>query len=331
MEVKFGYVGATEHYSPKEVIEQAILAEENGLDGIWVSDHFHPWHTKGNVGMAWPIMAAIAERTKRIAPISTNVTCPTIRYNPAIVAHTFATLAVMYPRRIALGVGSGEAMNELPLTGKWPKASKRLDMLVEAVKIIRMLWESDNPVTFKGKYFQLTGAKLYTKPKEEIPLFFAADGPKACELAGKYGDHWITVRAEPEHIKNVTLPAFERGAREAGKNPAKMKRMAVVLYSIDKNYDKAVEACRPFAAALIPEMFKYGVYDPKELEEHGNIVSRERIEGNCIVGTSPESIIEKLDGLIKVGINYFALLNLSPQVKEGIKIIGEKIIPYFKS
>ena len=114
--------------------------------------------------MAWPVLTVRAERTKKVAPLSTCVTCPTLRYNPAVIAQFFATLGVMYPNRIALGVGSGEAMNDYPVTGKWPSPIERLKMLEEAVKIIRLLWTSNDFVTFKGEYFQIKSCLLYTSP-----------------------------------------------------------------------------------------------------------------------------------------------------------------------
>jgi len=141
-------------------------------------------------------MGATLQATKR-AFISTCITCPIIRYNPAVVAQTFATLRQMYPGRVGVAVGAGEAMNEVPVTGVWPSVPVRQDMTVEAVQVMRKLWESKEPVSFKGKYYTLDRAFMYTKPDDEVPLYFSGMGPKGAKLAGKYGDHLMTVAADP--------------------------------------------------------------------------------------------------------------------------------------
>jgi len=333
MNVKFGHFAVLDaHHSVHEVLRQSVIAEKNGFDSVFVSDHFHPWlNTRAQAAMGWPVIAAIAERTKEVAPISTNCTCPIIRYNPAIVAQTFATLSVMYPNRIALGVGAGEPVNEVPMTGSWPNPGKRLDMLVEAVKVVKMLWENENPNTFKGRYFRLLKAKLYTKPKEKIPLYFAATGPKACELAGRYGDHWITCHADADKLRNLTIPAFERGAKEAGKNPDEMDRVLTSGYALNSSLKKAVYACRAYAGGQVPGALKYRMYDPREIEKYASDISDEALMRNFIVATSADEIIERLDEYVKAGINHFCLIDLGPDIDQSMDVMGKKVIPYFKS
>jgi len=328
--IKIGYFVGLEYYDVDDAIIQAIWAERCGFDSLWLGDHFHPWHPSGNCSMAWVVLPVIAERTKTISPIGTNVTCPCYRYNPAVVAQAFSTLGRIYPGRIALGVGSGEAMNEIPTTGVWPSPKERLERLIEAVKVIRMLWESDKPVTFKGKYYQLRKAKLYTKPIKRIPLYIAGSGKRSSELAGMYGDHWITTSMSPELLKNVIVPSFERGAEKAGKDPKAMERVLVLDFSIDKDIKKAIESIKPFAASLIPAAFKYGIYDPEELAENGSVVGFEAMKRFWIVTDSVEEMIDRLEEYIKAGINHFALFNLSPNVKETTRLVSEKVIPCFK-
>ncbi len=223
MQTKIGYFASLEQYRPMDALEQAVRAEKIGFDSVWADDHFHPWyHENAQSAQAWAWMGAALQATKRVF-MSTCITCPILRYNPAIVAQTFATLRQMYPKRVGVAVGAGEAMNEVPVTGKWPSVTERQEMTVEAVQVMRKLWESDEPVTFKGKYFVLDKAFLYTKPEDKtVPLYFSGMGPKGAKLAGIYGDHLMTVAADPATLKNVTIPKFEEGAREAGKDPSKM-------------------------------------------------------------------------------------------------------------
>jgi G6PDH family F420-dependent oxidoreductase len=150
METKIGYFASIEQYKPMDALEQSVRAEKVGFDSIWVDDHFHPWyHTDAQSGQAWAWMGATLQATKKVF-VSTCITCPILRYNPGVVAQTFATLRQMYPKRVGIAVGAGEALNEVPVTGKWPSVAERQDMTVEAIEVMRKLWESKAPVSFKG-------------------------------------------------------------------------------------------------------------------------------------------------------------------------------------
>ncbi|WP_342771167.1 MULTISPECIES: TIGR03557 family F420-dependent LLM class oxidoreductase [unclassified Methanoculleus] len=326
MKTQIGYFASLEQYRPTDALEQAIRAEKVGFDSIWVDDHFHPWyHENAQSAQAWAWMGAALQATKNVF-FSTCITCPILRYNPAIVAQTFATLRAMYPGRVGVAVGAGEAMNEVPVTGKWPSVAERQDMTVEAIEVMRKLWESKEPVTFKGKYFTLDKAFMYTKPTDEVPLYFSGLGPKGAKLAGMYGDHLMTVAAAPSVLKNVTIPKFEEGAKEAGKDPSKMEHAMLIWYSVDTDYDKAVEGNRFWAGCLVPSMFKYKVYDPKEVQLHANLVHSNTIKENYMCATNAEEMIKEIERFKDAGINHFCLGNSSPNVNAGIDIFKE-IIP----
>ncbi|MDD1723879.1 MAG: LLM class flavin-dependent oxidoreductase, partial [Methanospirillum sp.] len=146
METKVGYFASIEQYKPMDALEQAVRAEKTGFDSIWVDDHFHPWyHTDAQSGQAWAWMGATLQATKKVF-VSTCITCPILRYNPAVVAQTFATLRQMYPKRVGVAVGAGEALNEVPCTAQWPSVPERQDMTIEAIDVMRKLWESKSPV-----------------------------------------------------------------------------------------------------------------------------------------------------------------------------------------
>ncbi|NUT95334.1 MAG: LLM class flavin-dependent oxidoreductase, partial [Saccharothrix sp.] len=163
MGVQVGYKASAEQFGPRELVEYAVLAEEVGLDSVTVSDHFLPWrHEGGHAPFALSWLSAVGERTKRVT-LGTSVLTPTFRYNPAVIAQAFATLALLYPNRIFLGVGSGEALNEIAVSGReWPEFKERFARLREAVRLIRELWTQDN-VNFDGEYYQLVNANIYDR------------------------------------------------------------------------------------------------------------------------------------------------------------------------
>ena len=185
-----GYMLAHEQFTVSELVNIGGWAKQAGFDLLATSDHLQPWQAnEGHCGAAWVTLAAAGERTNP-AWIGTTVTCPTLRYNPAVVAEAFASLSLLYPGRVFLGVGSGEALNEEAATGVWPKWPERWERLVEAIGIIRALWNGEQ-VAHHGKYYNVE-AKLYDPPPQPIPLLTAANGRKSMRLAGQHGDGLIT-------------------------------------------------------------------------------------------------------------------------------------------
>ncbi|GAA4065596.1 TIGR03557 family F420-dependent LLM class oxidoreductase [Agromyces indicus] len=187
MAVQFGYKLAAEAFGPKELVRQARLAEEAGFDFVEISDHYHPWlDVQGHSPFAWSVLGAIAASTERIG-LATGVTCPTVRYHPAIIAQAAATLALLSDGRFTLGLGSGERLNEHVVAHGYPSVSDRQAMLREAIEIIRLLW-SGGYQSFDGEYLALEDARVFDLP-DELPLIaVAAGGPQAAELAAEAGD-----------------------------------------------------------------------------------------------------------------------------------------------
>ncbi len=160
---KIGFVLSTEQFSPSDLLKFGGAAEQAGFDLVWSSDHFQPWQdNEGHAGQAWVILSALGQRTQRVS-FGTGVTCPSFRYRPAIVAQAFATLGDLYPGRVFLGVGTGEALNEQAATGEWAEYDERHNRLEEALTIIRQLW-SGKIVNYQGRFYQVENAKLYTLP-----------------------------------------------------------------------------------------------------------------------------------------------------------------------
>jgi len=325
----FGYVVAPESwYKPDQLVDFAILAEKRGFEMIGVCDHFHPWvHTNANCGFAWVIIPAIAERTKKVR-VGTFVTAPTLRYNPAVVAQAFATLGTLYLNRIFLSLGTGEAVSEIPVGCEWPEFRERIQRLEEAITIIKALWSSD-VVNFKGEFYRLKKATLYTRPKKPIPLYVSASGKTTTKLAGKYADGFATIETSLEKCKFL-LSILEKSAKEAGRNPGLIEKIIELHVSYDEDYDKAVESCKYWRAPLLPVVFKYPIYDPREIEEYGNLVGKKAMTENMIISNSPEEHIKKIEKYIRAGFTTFQFLSSSPREEKFTRVYGEKVLPYLK-
>ena len=197
--VEIGYALSCEEHAPNDLVRHAHEAEETGFTFALISDHFHPWiDRQGHSPFVWSVIGGIAHATRRLR-LGTGVTCPIMRYHPAIVAQAAATSAAMMPGRFFLGVGSGENLNEHILGEGWPSAPVRQEMLEESIEIIRLLWQGGER-SFDGTYFTVDHARLYTLPDEPPPLYVAASGPQAAKLAGEVGDGLIMTSPDTELI-----------------------------------------------------------------------------------------------------------------------------------
>jgi G6PDH family F420-dependent oxidoreductase len=196
---EYGYALSSEEHPPNDLVRNAKAAEEAGFSFALVSDHFHPWvDAQGQSAFVWSTIGAIAQATDRLV-LGTGVTCPIVRIHPAIVAQAAATSAAMMPGRFFIGVGSGENLNEHVLGDKWPAADERLEMLEEAIEVIRLLWEGGFQ-SFRGEFYDVEQARLYTLPEEPLPLAVAASKPLAAELAGQLGDALVGVAPDAELV-----------------------------------------------------------------------------------------------------------------------------------
>ena len=310
-------------------LESVRLSEKAGLDSVWFGDHFLPWHHSFKHSFfVWSVMAAAAERTSSI-PLGVDVTVPIGgRYHPAIVAQAVGTLDAMYPGRILFGVGSGEAMNEKRFMGYWPTWRERTDRLVEALRFIRQLWSSDDFFDFEGKYFRMDKAFLYVKPKKPVPIYFSAIGEKAAFYAGKYGDHLMTVNTW-QKCRDLIFPQFERGAREAGKNPSRMEKLVLIAGGVN-DVDGAVQRIRKLhAGSIILENFNEE--DPRKIEESQERVTDEMIWENYCLSRTGEELIETIDRFRSAGTSHLVLTDFSPKPEQTIETFKNEVIPYFKN
>lgn len=238
----------------------------------------------------------------------------------------------MYPERIFLGLGIGEAMNEVPVGCGWPPFRQRVRRFEEAIQIIKLLWTNDGFSDYRGRYYAIKKAKLYTKPARPIPLYIASNGPAVAEIAGKYADGYLTsyVGEHFDHIGQVLLPALEKGAREAGRNPDLLEKAVWLAVSYDEDCDKALQSCRFWAGALLPVFLKYPVSDPREIEKHGEYVGNEQIAKRWFVASSPEEHLKNIEKYIKLGFTHIVIQSSSPDELKTIRMFGERILPYLR-
>jgi F420-dependent hydroxymycolic acid dehydrogenase len=244
-----GLVLGHEQFTAAQLIDQAHAAEQAGFRYLWASDHIQPWQdNEGHSMFPWITLALVGQRTDHI-PFGTGVTCPTYRNHPTTVAHAFASLAVLYPGRVFLGVGTGERLNEQAATTQFGPYQERHDRLVEAIQLIRQLW-SGQRISFQGNYFQTNQLKLYDVPPSPPPIFVAASGPKSAHLAGEYGDGWI---GQANGFKDQRLvAAFNQGAHDSGRDPATLGKRAEMFAVVgDQNeITRAAELWRFTAGAV---------------------------------------------------------------------------------
>jgi TAT-translocated FGD2 family F420-dependent dehydrogenase len=288
------------------------------------SDHFQPWQAnEAHAGSAWVSMGALGAQAPK-SWMGTTVTCPTLRYNPAVVAEAFASLSLLYPGRIFLGVGSGEALNEEAATGTWPKWQERWDRLIEAVTIIRQLWTGQD-VAHKGTYYTVN-AKLYDPPARPIPLLTAANGRKSMRLAGVHGDGLIT---DPLTWKQHKAE-WQKGAREAGKNPDDMP-VLVEQYVVVGGETEAQQAAELWRFG--PKAFKgyYNIPDPAKIQQQAETqLSFEQVVKDWAVSTDPATHIAKARELFDSGATIVNIHAGQSDQKRVIDFYGEHVLPAFR-
>ena len=319
---------AHEQVNPKDLLSDVIAMDEKGIQRCWTSDHYMPWWDSGaSGGAAWPWLGAALARTRNIV-IGTGVTAPILRYHPAIVAQVFATLEYMFPGRVFLGIGRGEALNEVTSGHSWPSNTEKFERLKEAIYLIRKLWTGDW-VNFKGNYYWVRDSKLYTKPSNHIPLYLAGIGKQSARLAGEQADGFVTNELDIGVIRDKLFPSLKEGAINTGKDYNSLEKVLFLPASYHEDKQKALESIRFWRGALIKAFFDVDVHDPRKIQENGQIIGDDTLEKMFLVISTAEEGIEKLKKYIELGFTEIVLTNSSPNRNEFVKLISEKISPHF--
>jgi len=306
MELKLGYKASAEQFGPRELVELGVLAEAHGMDSATVSDHFQPWRHEGGhapFSLAW--MTAVGERTSSLQ-LGTSVMTPTFRYNPAVVAQAFATMGCLYPGRVMLGVGTGEALNEIAtgFTGAWPEFKERFARLREAVALMRELWLGDR-VDFDGEYYRTRGASIYDVPEGGIPVYVAAGGPVVARYAGRVGDGFICTSGKGmELYTEKLLPAVAEGAAKADRDAGEIDRMIEIKISYDTDAELALENTRFWAPLSLSAEQKHSIDDPIEMERVADELPIEQVAKRWIVASDPEDAVAQVKSYVDAGLNH---------------------------
>jgi G6PDH family F420-dependent oxidoreductase len=318
--VALGYTLMCEQRSPKDLVRDAVLAEQAGFDFSVISDHFHPWvEAQGHSGYAWSILGAIAQATTRL-PLMTYVTAPIIRYHPAVVAQKAATMALLADGRFRLGLGSGEQLNEHVVGQGYPAVDVRHEMLVEAVEIIRALWEGEY-VTYRGAHFDVEGAKVFDLPVSPPPLGIAVSGKQSCGLAGELAD--LVIATEP---KAELIQMFQ----EAGGTGKPAVGQTAVCWGPD------AAACR----ALATEQFGWSLGGWKiqaelpntvNFEAFGQVVTEEAVAAKVPCGPDTAKIVEGVKPFVDAGFTEVALIQIGQNQAEFCDYFAQELGPALRA
>ncbi len=327
--LRLGYKASAEQFGPRELVELGVLAETHGMDSATVSDHFNPWrHDGGHAPFALSWMTAVGERTDRIT-LGTSVLTPTFRYNPAVIAQAFATMGCLYPDRVFLGVGTGEALNEVAAgyTGPWPEFKERFARLRESVKLMRELW-SGRRVDFDGEYYHLDGACIYDVPEGGVPVYIAAGGPVVAKYAGRAGDGFICTSGKGRELyADKLIPAVREGAEAAGRDVDAIDKMIEIKISYDPDPEAALNNTRFWAPlSLTPEQ-KHSVSDPREMERLADALPIEQIARRWIVSSDPDEAVEKVAEYVDYGLNHLVFHAPGHDQRRFLELFERDLLP----
>jgi coenzyme F420-dependent glucose-6-phosphate dehydrogenase len=325
--LKIGYKAAAEQFAPRELLDFTVLAEELGFDGVGVSDHFQAWrHDGGHAPFSFAWLGAVGEATRTIE-LGTSVVSPIQRYHPGIVAQAMGTLGALYPGRVMLGVGTGEALNEVPLGFDWPDQKERFHRLKEATQLMQQLWTEDH-VTFEGEYFQTSDATIYDRPDPPVPIYIAAAGPAAARLAGRMGQGLITTSGkDPALYSEKLLPAVREGIEKAGRSAADVELKIEVKVSFDEDLQRARQDTKNWGALALTHEEKTTVSSAVEMQHLADALPVERTEQRFIVSDNPEDQLAGIQPYIDLGFTNLMFHFPGEDQERALRLYAEHVIP----
>ncbi|GLV54627.1 LLM class F420-dependent oxidoreductase [Dictyobacter sp. S3.2.2.5] len=328
--VQFGWKAGPEQYPPVELLQYAVEADKAGFDFLDASDHFQPWSPEGQASFTWTWFGAAAIQTQRIT-LSPGVTCPILRYHPSIIAQASATVTHFAPNRFALGLGTGEALNEYAATGQWPEYAERRDRLAEAIELIRALWSGEE-VSFRGKYYQTEKAKLYTPPTGPIPIIISALVPHSAHFAGQYGDGLWSVGGKQPQIYQDVISSFEQGAREAGKDPKRMPRCIELMVGYTQDIDASIqERLKYWAGGHVPALFDQKIYTPEMSQENGEVVGPDTLKKMGCFSANPDDHVASAKQYIDLGFDCLIFHTAGPDQRAFIQDYARDVLPRLRN
>lgn len=314
----YGYFLSCEQYDPHELVDQARRAEAAGFDRLWISDHFHPWlDEQGQSPFVWSVIGALSQVTT--LPITTAVTCPTIRIHPAIVAQAAATAAVQTEGRFVLGVGSGEALNEHVLGDRWPPIAERLEMLTEAVEVIRAL-HGGGVVNHRGRHYRVEDARLYTVPAQPVPIYVSGFGAQAATLAGQIGDGYCGVSPDPSLLQTF---------REAGgTGPTQAGTKVCWAGRVDEGVDVAH---RLWPNDALPGQIAQSLPRPADFADATSLVDWDAVAGTFACGPDVETHVGQLAGYADAGYDEVYVQQIGPDHDGFFAAFRNEVLPALRA
>jgi G6PDH family F420-dependent oxidoreductase len=313
--MKIGCFLSCEEFGPRELVEQARRAEAAGFHALWISDHYHPWNDEqGHSAFVWSVIGALSEATS--LPVTTAVTCPTLRIHPAVIAQAAATSAVMLEGRFNLGIGSGEALNEHILGTHWPEADVRLEMLEESVEVMRTLW-SGGQRSHRGRHYTVENARIYDLPESPPPVLVSGFGPKAVRLAARIGDGFVTTSPDKESIE------LYRSEGGAGPVHAGTK----VCFMADENEARRT-AHRLWPNEALPGELAQILPTPSHFEQACELVTPDMLV--TPVGPDLDAHAASLQEYADAGVDELFVQQIGPEQDAFFTTWAEEVLPRFE-
>ena len=316
--MKIGYFLSSEEWGPHDLVAQAVKAQEAGFEGLWISDHYHPWNDEqGHSPFVWSTIGAIANATEM--KITTAVTCPTVRIHPGIVAQAAATSAILLNGRFCLGVGSGEALNEHVFGDRWPEADERLEMLEEAVEVIRLLWQG-GVHDHRGRHYRLEHCRVYDLPDRPPPIVVSGFGQKATELAARIGDGYCTVAPDAESIQLYRSKAENGSFVQGG-----MK----VCWDVDeRRARKTVHRLWPNEA--LPGELAQVLPTPEHFQQASQLVTEDMVADEVPCGPDVDRHVAAIKEYADAGFDELYINQIGPEQDAFFAAYRDEVLPHVR-
>jgi G6PDH family F420-dependent oxidoreductase len=312
--MKIGCFLSCEEFGPRELVEQAKRAEAAGFHALWISDHYHPWNDEqGHSAFVWSVIGALSQATS--LPVTTGVTCPTVRIHPAVIAQAAATSAVMHEGRFNLGVGSGEALNEHILGTHWPEADVRLEMLEEAVEVMRHLWQGGQR-SHRGRHYTVENARIYDLPEQPPPVLVSGFGPKAIRLAARIGDGFVTTSPDKDGI--------ELYRSEGGKGPVHAGTKVCFMDSEEAAQETVL---RLWPNEGLPGELAQILPTPSHFEQASELVTAEQL--STPMGPDLDAHAESLQQYADAGVDELFVQQIGPEQDRFFGEWAKEVLPRF--
>ncbi len=313
---KIGYFLASEEHGPRALVEQAASAERAGFEALWISDHYHPWNDEqGQSAFVWSVIGAITQATDSV-PLTTAVTCPTMRIHPAVIAQAAATSAALMPGRFGFGVGTGEALNEHIFGDAWPEADVRLEMLEESISLIRALREG-RTTSHRGRHYTVENARIYSLPDSPPPILISGFGPKSIELAGRIGDGYISTMPDPEMVRQF---------RAAGGGDKPTHAGLKVCWGEDER-SALQTAYRLWPNSGLPGELSQVLPTPRHFEQASALVTEDMIGESIVCGPDVDRHVAAVQQYVDAGFDEVYVGQIGPEQEGFFAFYEREVLP----